>query len=122
MKIDASELVDLGRDLADVGVAREVRQVMSKAGVEMKKRARAEAPTGHLPGYARTINYEVLDGGMAVELRPDESGQGLLSAVAEFGQGANAARPHILPQADREAPVAERHIADVLARRIARGR
>ena len=40
----------------------------------------------------------------------------------EFGQGANAARPHILPQADREAPVAERHIADVLARRIARGR
>ena len=67
------------------------------------------------------INYELLDGGMAVELRPDEQGQGLLSAVLEFGQGRNAPRPHILPQGDREAPVVERFIADVIAKRVARG-
>lgn len=122
MRIDASELAGLGRDLARVDVAREVRPVMSKAGVEMKKRARADAPGGaYLPGYARTINYELLDDGMAVELRPDEQGQGLLSAVLEFGQGRNAPRPHILPQGDREAPVVERFLADVIAKRVARG-
>lgn len=113
--IDTSELDRLAFDLGRLRVPTLIRPVMSKAGLAMKQRAQAQAPKGaHLGGYARTIQYEIKDAGLTVEVGPKEEGQGLLSAVLEYGQGRNAAVPHITPQLDLEAAVTEEWLGKVI--------
>ena len=110
----------LARDLRAVNVEAVARPILSKAGAQMRDRARQAAPTGpHIPGYARTIIFQK-KGPMRVEVGAMGVGQGNLSAVLEFGQGRNAPHPHILPQLDPEADVAARYIADGITAAVRR--
>ena len=109
------ELRRLAAELRGVDVKRVGGPVMSKAGAQMRDRARQDAPTGpHLPGYARQIVF-TKDGPLAVEVGAMAVGQGNLSAVLEYGQGANAPHPHIVPQLDPEAETAAEWLARVIA-------
>lgn len=110
-----SDLSKLASDLRSVNVAKVCGPVMSRAGGNMMRAAREAAPTGpHIPEYARTIVFEK-DGPLAVEVGAMAVGQGNLSAVLEYGQGANAPHPHIVPQLDPEAEAAAQWLAQVLA-------
>lgn len=118
ISVDVSGLDDWVNSLAAIDVAESVGPVLSKAGLNMKNGAREDAPDGpHLAHYRRTILYHKV-GKLAVEMGPQEQGQGLLSAVLEFGQGPNAPHPHILPQLDRELPNAKRYLAEVILKAI----
>ena len=109
------DLRRLAGELRGVNVRRLGGPVMSKAGAQMRDRARQAAPTGpHLPAYARSIVF-TKDGPLAVEVGARAVGQGNLSAVLEFGQGANAPHPHIVPQLDPEAEAAAEWLARVIA-------
>ena len=110
-----SDLSKLASGLRSVNVAKLCGPVMSRAGGNMQRAAREAAPTGpHIPEYARTIVFEK-DGPLAVEVGAMAVGQGNLSAVLEYGQGANAPHPHIVPQLDPEAEAAAQWLAQVLA-------
>ena len=112
----ADELNALARQFRSFNVDRTVGPVLSKAGAQMRDRARQQAPRGpHLPSYGRAIRFEK-DGPLAVEVFAAAEGQGNLAAVLEFGQGANAPHPHILPQLEPEAEASCRFIADAVLR------
>jgi len=111
----SDELRRLAGELRAVNVKRLGGPVMSKAGAQMRDRAREAAPAGpHLRSYRRQIVF-TKDGPLAVEVGARAVGQGNLSAVLEFGQGANAPHPHIVPQLDPEAEAAAQWLAQVLA-------
>lgn len=110
-----SDLSKLASDLRSLNVAKVCGPVMSRAGGNMQRAAREAAPTGqHIPGYARTIVFEK-DGPLAVEVGAMAVGQGNLSAVLEYGQGANAPHPHIVPQLEPEADVTAEWLGKVIA-------
>lgn len=110
-----SDLSKLAADLRSVNVAKLCGPVMSRAGGNMMRAAREAAPTGpHLPHYARTIQF-AKDGPLAVEVFARGEGQGNLSAVLEYGQGANAPHPHIVPQLEPEAAVTAEWLGKVIA-------
>ena len=110
----------LAADLRAVDVEKVVSPILSKAGAQMRDRARHAAPSGpHIPGYARTIIFQ-RPTPLRVEVGAQAVGQGNLSAVLEFGQGRNAPHPHILPQLDPEADVAARYIADGITAAVRR--
>lgn len=109
-----TDLRQLAADLRAVDVPKLVSPVLSKAGANMRDRARQAAPTGpHLPAYAGTIIFQ-RKGPLAVEVGAMERGQGNLSAVLEFGQGANGPHPHILPQLEPEAEVTADWLGKIL--------
>lgn len=84
----------------------------------MRDRARAEAPSGpHIPDYARHIIFQ-RPSKLRVEVGAAETAQGNLSAILEYGQGANAPHPHIVPQLDREAEVTQGYLADAVVKAI----
>ena len=113
----AKALRDLAQSLRSVNVERTVGPVLSRAGAQMRDRAREQAPAGpHLPAYQRQIQFKRT--GLSVDVYARSEGQGNLGAVLEFGQGPNAPHPHILPQLEPESEVAARYIADALTRDI----
>ena len=110
----SDELRRLAGELRAVNVKRLGGPVMSKAGAQMRDRAREAAPAGpHLRSYRRQIVF-TKDGPLAVEVGARAVDQGNLSAVLEFGQGANAPHPHIVPQLDPEAGPTADWLAKVL--------
>ena len=110
-----TDLAGLATELRAVNVAKVAGPVMSRAGGNMTRAAREAAPTGpHLPHYARSIRFEK-DGPLAVEVFAAAEGQGNLSAVLEYGQGANAPHPHIVPQLEPEAAVTAEWLGKVIA-------
>ena len=111
---DASALRALAAALATVDVEEVCRPVMTKAGSNMRDRARAEAPSGpHLPDYARSITARKPTK-LVSEVGANSTGQGPLSGILEYGSGANAPHPHILPQLEREAPATARWLGKVI--------
>ena len=109
-----SDLAALAAQLRGVNVPTVCRPVMTKAGAVMRDRAREAAPTGpHLPHYARSIIFNK-PSFMVVEVGARATGQGDLSAVLEYGQGANAPHPHIVPQLDPEAEATAKYLGDAI--------
>ena len=112
------ELRRLADHFRSVNVETVVSPVLSKAGAVMRDRARAEAPSGpHIPDYARHIIFQ-RPSKLRVEVGAAEMAQGNLSAILEYGQGANAPHPHIVPQLDREAEVTQGYLADAVVKAI----
>ena len=117
------ELRRLADHFRSVKVEAVVSPVLSKAGAVMRDRARQEAPSGpHLrmkggQSYADFIIFQ-RPSRMRVEVGAMESGLGGLSAILEYGQGANAPHPHIVPQLDREAEVTQGYLADAVVKAI----
>lgn len=108
------ELRALARSLRAVDVPRLASPVMSKAGANMRDRAREAAPEGpHLRDYPQSIIFQK-KGPLAVEVGAMARGQGNLSAILEFGQGPNRPHPHIVPQLDPEAEVTAQWLARVI--------
>lgn len=104
----------LAADLRAVDVPKLVSPVLSKAGAQMRDRARDAAPqTPYLPGYARSIIFD-RPNQLTVDVGAMAVGQGNLSAVLEFGQGANAPHPHIIPQLEPEAETTAQWLGKVL--------
>ena len=114
----ADDLMALSRQLRSVRVDQIVGPVISKAGAQMRDRARAAAPAGpHLPAYRRQIQMRK-DGPLSVDVFAAAIGQGNLGAILEFGQGRNAPHPHIIPQLEPEADASVRYIADALVKAL----
>lgn len=102
MRIDGDGYRAFAAHLRGVDVAKVCRPVMTKAGANMRDRARAQAPTGpHLPSYASAIIFNK-PSDLVVEVGAMSAGQGPLSSILEYGQGGNAPHPHIVPQLDAE--------------------
>ena len=109
-----TDLAGLAAELRSVKVTKVCGPVLSRAGGNMVRAAREAAPTGpHLPQYARSIQFRK-DGPLAVEVFAAAEGQGNLSAVLEYGQGANAPHPHIVPQLEPEADATAEWLARVV--------
>ena len=92
--IDAHELQDLAASLmaAAAVITPALVPVANKAGVNIKKRMKADASGHrHLPGLARTVNYDVETGAdyIEVEVGFEKKGQGNLANIAAFGTSRN---------------------------------
>ena len=119
--IDDSELRAFAADLAAaVGqVADAVRPVMSKAGLTIKDAYAAQARGSSDPGFRRlggTISYDLIDGGLGVEIGPDRSRGGAAGLAGFFlgwpnggGGGGDLDGP-----LEAEAEVAGKYAADAL--------
>ena len=115
----------LAADLRAVDVPKLVSPVLSKAGAQMRDRARQAAPQGpHLSPkgamggsgsgtYARSIIFD-RPNQLTVDVGAMDVGFGSLSAMLEFGQGANAPHPHIIPQLEPEAETTAQWLGKVL--------
>jgi hypothetical protein len=60
----------------------------------------------YLPGYARSISYDVenTSSGASAEIGPESSGQGPLGGIIEYGTARSAPLPHLNPALDAEEP------------------
>lgn len=115
------DLAQLAALLRGIDVPKLVGPVMSRAGGNMVRDMRAHAPAErlgtHLPRYQSDLQFRK-HGRMVVEAGAFGTGkghQGDLAAILEFGQGPNAAHPHIIPALDREAPHAAKWVGQVVA-------
>lgn len=116
-----TELPEFAARLRGINIPRAVSPVLSKAGAQMRDRARAAAPGGpYLPQYRQTIRFRK-DGQMAVEMFAAATGQGNLGAILEFGQGPNSPHPHIIPQLAPEAKATAEWIGRVVRGQIRGG-
>lgn len=120
--VDASELSRFGDDLARLAatVVARVTPVMSKAGLEVKRRMAADmADSDSFRGLARSITYDTHTDptGVEVQVGPDKARGGALANIAYFGApstGGGATVPDPLLAAEAELPALERFLGDVL--------
>lgn len=110
MGVTANGLEELADDLqhaADASVD-EVRKVVSKGALNIKKDAKAIVEGhSHLPHYPRAITYDTDVAGTLVsaEIGPDKAKrQGPLGVFVEYGSVKNAPIPHLSPALDTEEP------------------
>lgn len=87
---DTRELLALADSFDDASprLMRSIRPVVERAGVGMKKRmAAAASGHRHLPGLARTVEYDVDQGlrSISLEVGFRKEGQGNLANIAAFG-------------------------------------
>lgn len=123
---EASQLVTLGRDLTAAGPAirTAIRPVMSKAGLEMKRKGQAEAAGVQRGRISATWSYDVKSSadGAAVEVGPREGGAGSL-AFFYFGNSKIGPRlPDPVHLAEEEATVTAEFLLAAVARVLQRGR
>ena len=96
ISFDTSELRSFAADLekAPTTAIVKLKPVIKKAGMNIKKQMRAEmASSGSFGALARSINFDVVDGGLGVEVGPSKKsggsrGLGFGANIAYFG-GAN---------------------------------
>lgn len=102
-------------DRASSQLVRDVKSVVKKTAVEVKKdatkRLRAGLTAGGSKGksrlspYARSITFDILDAGLSAEIGPDQSmNQGTAGRGVEFGSANHGPIPHMLPAADAQEP------------------
>ncbi len=85
---------------------------VSKTALEVKKGAQARVSAGlsatksHLPHYARSIDYDLVAGGLSAVVGPNPSKiQGAFGRGVEFGSSRAGPIPHMLPSADDQWPL-----------------
>lgn len=121
MSFDSSELDALSVDLRHLGAVAPAaaRGVIAKAGVQMKAAMREEASgSQRFRRIPYSINYELTDGGLGVDVGPDPDltggwqKQGRLAHIAYFGSPTSAPRfRDPVGILEREAPVAADYLA-----------
>ena len=90
VSFDTSELRAFASDLEKAPTAAivKLKPVIKKAGVNIKKQMRAEMGKSKHFKAAKHIDFDVVDGGLGVEVGPRKEGAGNLANIAYFG-GAN---------------------------------
>lgn len=117
VRFDASGIRELALDFRSLSAeaAPKARGVIAKAGVGMKAAMRQEATGGtrRFSGVAPSIGYDLLDGGMGVEVGPEIGRrQGSLAFIAYYGSPTSGPQyPDPAGVLEREAPVAARFLA-----------
>ena len=103
--IDLSEFKALSAGLgrASAAMVAAERAVVAKAAVNIKKDARSRVSDD--PRWRRlepTLNYDIF--GLNAIVGYEDSGQGELASIAEYGSSRHAPHPALLPAAQAEAP------------------
>ena len=118
VEIDAHEVKEFASELGKVPtkVVTGVRPAVVKAGVNMKKQLREEMDKSKHFKASRSINFDVSDGGMAVEVGPTKSGAGNLANIAYFGgaHGGGGTVPDPRGALDAEVPRFEKALTDLV--------
>lgn len=100
----------------------DARQVLAKAGVNIKSQLQAEASgSRHFGQIARAISYEILERAGSIELvaGPTKGSPGSISNIAYFGGSRGGGTvPDPRGALEAEAPVASRYLLDLLARHL----
>lgn len=122
MSVDARELRSMARKLGNSAAEAlvETRAVVAKSGVVMKAQMRSEASGGtrRFSGIAPSIGFDLYGAGLGVEVGPEIGRrQGSLAHIAYFGSsGSGPQYPDPVGVLEREAPVAERFLAEAVER------
>ena len=118
VEIDAHEVKEFASELGKVPtkVVTGVRPAVVKAGVNMKKQLREEMDKSKHFRASRSINFDVSDGGLAVEVGPTKSGAGNLANIAYFGgvNGGGGTVPDPRGALEAEAPRFEKALTDLV--------
>lgn len=122
MGADAHEVRAFARDLRDASqrVAREVPRVVSKGALNIKTRmVDAMRSSVHFKGAARSISYDMRDGGFEAEIGPVTGPGGVpgdLAHLAYFGGSHGGGGTVEDPQValDAEVPRFERALLDLI--------
>ena len=118
VEIDASELREFSSELGKVPtkVVTGIRPAVVKAGANMKNQLREEMDKSKHFKASRSINFDVSDGGLAVEVGPTKSGAGNLANIAYFGgaNGGGGTVPDPRGALEAEAPRFEKALTDLV--------
>lgn len=119
MSMDFSEVTALSRSIgrASSGLINEARKVVEKGALNIKTETR-ERVSDH-PTWKRLeqkVNYEIV--GLTAEVGYDDTGQGELAGIAEFGSARHAPHPALIPSAKAEAPRFEEALLTAAAKLV----
>ena len=118
VEIDASELREFSTELGKVPtkVVIGVRPAVVKAGVNMKNQLREEMDRSKHFRASRSIDFDVSDGGLAVEVGPSKGKPGSIANIAYFGgvNGGGGTVPDPRGALDAEAPRFEKALTDLV--------
>ncbi len=120
VNVDGKEVAELEKVLvqATAGVIRDVKAVVEKGAVNIKKDARKRiGGLAHARRYPYSITYDMRSSvmtGPTAEIGPDKSKrQGALGNILEYGTVNNPPHPHMRPAAEAELPKFERALQDL---------
>ena len=119
VEFDTSELREFGTELGKVPirVAVGVRPAVKKAGTNIKQQLRDEmAQSGHFGQAAKSIGFDVTDGGLGVEVGPSRGRPGSIANIAYFGgrNGGGGTVPDPRGALEAEAPRFEKALTDLV--------
>ena len=118
VEIDASELREFSTELGKVPtkVVTGVRPAVVKAGVNMKNQLREEMDKSKHFKASRSIDFDISDGGLAVEVGPRKGKPGSIANIAYFGgaNGGGGTVPDPRGALDAEAPRFEKALTDLV--------
>ena len=118
VEIDASELREFSTELGKVPtkVVTGVRPAVVKAGVNMKNQLREEMDRSKHFRASRSIDFDVSDGGLAVEVGPSKGKPGSIANIAYFGgvNGGGGTVPDPRGALEAEAPRFEKALTDLV--------
>ena len=118
VEIDASELREFSTELGKVPtkVVTGVRPAVVKAGVNMKNQLREEMDRSKHFRASRSIDFDVSDGGLAVEVGPSKGKPGSIANISYFGgaNGGGGTVPDPQGALDAEAPRFEKALTDLV--------
>lgn len=118
VEIDASELREFSTELGKVPgkVVTGVRPAVVKAGVNMKNQLREEMDKSKHFKASRSIDFDISDGGLAVEVGPSKGKPGSIANIAYFGgvNGGGGTVPDPRGALDAEAPRFEKALTDLV--------
>ena len=118
VEIDASELRAFSSELGRVpaNVVTGIRPAVRKAGVNMKDQLREEMDRSKHFRASRSIDFDVSDGGLAVEVGPSKGKPGSIANIAYFGgvNGGGGTVPDPRGALEAEAPRFEKALTDLV--------
>lgn len=117
-EFDASELHDLSASLGRVSgvVVQQARGAVFKGAMAIKEDTRRNIPGRYWGPLVGKVNFDIV--GLSAIVGYEDSGQGELAGIYEFGSSRRAPHPTLYPAADREAPKFERALLDLAAKAV----
>ena len=112
---------ELARDFADAagGMRREARKVVQVGAIKIKQGMQRDANAStHFKQIARSISYDLADGGLTAEIGPrNDGGAGELANIAYIGTSKGGGTLKLTGPLEAEAPTILEHL-----QRLAEGR
>jgi hypothetical protein len=116
---DFSEVQALAVSLGRVSsaVVGEARQVVAKAALNVKEDTRKNiSKNDYWKRLEHKVNYDLV--GLTAVVGYDDTGQGELAGIYEFGSSRRAPHPTLYPAAEREAPRFEKALGDIAGKAL----